>query len=103
MANPNMTRRLFVCDCGSLEHQFVVSCFNDDDDIDDWVYVSIHLAPVAWYKRVWEAVKYVMGKRSRYGAFEEMILGEESCQELGTVLLDRAKYYRKRRRERNSK
>jgi len=101
MANTNMTRQLFVCDCHSLEHQFVVSYFPDEDDFDDWVYVSIHLAPTVWYKRLWEAVKYVMGKHSRYGAFEEIILGEDSCRELGTILLDRAKYYQKRRQERN--
>jgi hypothetical protein len=100
MTNPNMARHLFVCDCGSLEHQMILSCW-EDDDFDEMVYLEVHLAKKSWRQRLVEAVKYIFGHQSRFGAFDEIVLGEENCQKLGTILLDRAQYYQKRRQERN--
>jgi hypothetical protein len=42
-------------------------------DDDDFIYVATHLTPVVWYERIWNAVLYVLGKRSRWGDFEEYL------------------------------
>ena len=39
---------LLICQCSSVEHQVVVTTFNDDPE----VYLSVHLTKHSFWKRV---------------------------------------------------
>ena len=64
----DIKRTLFVCHCGSLEHSFVVSAD------EDCFYIEIHLSPLPFWPRVRNALGYVLGRRSKWGDFEEIVL-----------------------------
>lgn len=74
---------LFVCDCGDVDHQFIVS-YDPDEDFGHEVIVQIHLADVGFWNRVFYGLRYIFGKRSRYnrGAFGEVLLNKEQVKDL---------------------
>ena len=80
----DFSQKIFICDCHSIEHQFVVEYFNDDDD-DHEVYVSIRLNSFGnVFQRLWRALKYVgMVGEAEYS---EVILNEDSQKELIELL-----------------
>jgi len=86
-----MEHELFICACYSLEHQMILSYFDDEPD----VYMSVHLCRLPFFKRLWAAICYVFGKRSAFGAFEEIVLREEDVKRLNDVLSQRIKYSKK--------
>lgn len=60
-------KELFICECNSIEHQMIMSYFDDEKE----VYCSVHLKPERnVFKRIIHAVKYIFGHRSIYGYFE---------------------------------
>jgi hypothetical protein len=77
-----MKRTLYICRCGSLQHSFVVT--GDEEDL----FFEVHLTPLPFWKRLKNAVKYVMGQRSSYGDFEEIILSPEMALDLGDKLVE---------------
>ena len=53
-----MERKIFICDCHTVEHQFIIEYFNDGDD-DNEVYVGIRLNSFGnVFQRLWRALKY---------------------------------------------
>ena len=76
-----MEQRLFVCKCGSLEHQFVITTD------DDYAYIGIHLSPLPFWQRVKHSVGYLFGRRCRYGDFEEITMDPIMALTLGDYLL----------------
>jgi len=85
-----MERELFVCACHNLEHQLVLSYFDDERD----VYLSVHLCKHGFFRRLWIAVRYLFGRRSPYGAFEEIILREEDVNRLNDILSQRREFFK---------
>jgi hypothetical protein len=79
---------LFVCNCGELEHQFVVSYFDDDED---FVYIHVHLNQLSWSDRLRAGLAYIFGKRSRFGAFGEILLDQNQCARLAHILEHRSR------------
>ncbi len=77
-----MKGTLFTCRCSSLEHMFVVSA--DDEDF----FIEIHLAPLPFWRRMGNAIRYVLGKRCKYGDFEEIMLSPASAVALADVLIE---------------
>jgi hypothetical protein len=65
-----------------MQHSFVVSA--DEED----VFVEVHLAPLPFWKRVRNAVRYVFGGRSKYGDFEEILLDPSDALVLGDSLIE---------------
>ena len=47
------------------------------DRIDriEYVYLSVHLNKLSFWKRLKVAIQYLFGKQSKYGAFDEVIIG----------------------------
>ena len=90
---PKTERHLFICQCHCLEHQFVVSYFDDPSD-PDWgreTYLNMHLSRNrSFWQRLTTAVYYVLGRQCRFGAFDEILLSPEQCAELSTLLRQRA-------------
>lgn len=79
-----MERRLLTCECSSTEHIGIFEWFEEDKD--NLVYLSIHLAKLPFWKRLVQGIKYIFGYRCKYGDFEEIILGKENIQSLKDVL-----------------
>lgn len=73
----------FDCSCMSLEHtlRFVF------DTEDHFLYAEVYLnRSHGFFGRVWRAIKYVFGYKSKYGEFGEWILDERDCDRLIALL-----------------
>ena len=78
-------RELLICKCSSDEHQIIFHWWDDDDDGE--VYMSTLLNPEwRWYRRIWEAIKYIFGHRSKYGMFDEIILDKNDIPKLEKII-----------------
>jgi hypothetical protein len=77
-----MKRTLYTCRCESLEHILIISA--DEEDF----FFGVHLAPLPFWGRVRNAVRYVFGKRCKYGDFEEIMLSPASAVALGDTLIE---------------
>lgn len=85
-----MRRKIFSCACGSIEHQLVVTYFDDDPIEAPVCYLEMHLKHLPFWHRVGYAIRYVLGKQSDTGAFAEVILDAPTALGLGDVLIERA-------------
>jgi hypothetical protein len=77
-----MKRTLYTCRCESLEHIFVVSA--DEEDF----FFEIHLAPLPFLARVKNAVRYLLGRRCKYGDFDVVLLSPSDAVTLGDTLIE---------------
>ena len=78
-------QELFICSCNNVEHQLIISYFDDEKYPE--VYCSVHLNPERnIFKRTWNAIKYVFGHRSKYGDFDEFIFKSEDADKLQTIV-----------------
>ena len=68
------------CDCHWVEHQVWLSDIADDET-QEFV-IQFHLVRDRFWKRVWHAVKYVLGYQSRYGAFDDVIVNPAEAQRM---------------------
>ena len=74
-----MKQKVFICDCHSVAHQFVIDYYNDDDDPE--VYVCIRLNSFGnVFQRLWRALKYVV--KVGDADYSEVILNEDKQKEL---------------------
>ena len=80
-----MKNNLFICECGSMEHQFIVS-FDQDKDWNKYVYVHIHLNNGSFFRRLKNAVKYLFGYKCKYGCFDEVLLDKPQTKKLNDIL-----------------
>ena len=79
-----MEREILICQCESIEHQTSFSWIGDDKDGD--VYMEVHLAPLGFWQRVINSIKYIFGHRSKYGDFDEMIIKKEDVRKLEKIV-----------------
>lgn len=75
-------QEIFICECGSSEHQFIIRKFEDEEE----AYLTIHLNKKPLLKRIKYAFKYIFGYQSRYGAFDEIILNPDDADKLQKVV-----------------
>jgi len=75
---------ILVCDCNSAEHQLLVRYFEDDTDGE--VYVETHLTKKPLLERLIYGIKYIFGYQSRFGAFDEVVLGPQHINSLQSVI-----------------
>ena len=81
-----MEEQLIICECHNPEHQMI---FEYDNDLN-CVYVEYHLSPMPFFKRLLHGIKYIFGYRSKFGDFDEIIVGNkygEYFAELGNKLV----------------
>ena len=78
---------LFVCQCGEIDHQLVIS-FDEDPDFNDSIWFHVHLSDMGFWNRLKYGFLYVLGKRSRYnaGAFAEVLFDKNKTQQLINTL-----------------
>jgi len=78
---------LFVCDCGDVEHQFIISKSDNLYEEEPLLYLLVKLNPqVGFFNRLLTAVLYIFGKKSIFGDFEEIIINKEMAGRLIKVL-----------------
>lgn len=68
------------CSCRSPEH--AVRFARDED----FIYMTFFLDCAPWHRRLWNAVRYVMGYKCRYGHFDEVVLGRDEVARLLEIL-----------------
>ena len=77
-------KELLLCDCKSTEHLMVIH-YDDDPEWDN-VYMHIHLSPDGgFWTRLWRAIKYVFGHRSKYGDFDEFIFDPKDAHKFQKI------------------
>ena len=76
---------LFICQCGDPSHQFIITTDNATNGAS--AFISVHLnREHNIFKRIWNAFKYVFGKRSIYGDFDEIIINPDDACRLQKVV-----------------
>ena len=69
--------QLFVCDCGDVNHQFIIT--TDENYGETNVYVEVKLnRNLPWYRRLVKGLKYIfgIGSPSVFGDYDEVILNK---------------------------
>lgn len=79
-----MEKELLLCECGSSEHQMVIRYLNFE--LDAFVSVDIYLTKRSFWGRLKYAIKYIFGYKSKYGAWDEIILNHEHIKRLESVI-----------------
>ena len=75
---------LFICECQSPEH--IMSVYYDGDENHPLVYFNIHLKKLPWQLRIIQGVKYIFGRQSKYGAFDEFIFDNKDVPKLEKIV-----------------
>ena len=83
MIDKDEVKQYIECDCGDFDHLFRLTYWKDDPD---FIYMYIHLRPHGFFRRMWNATKYVFGWRSKYGDFDELLLNPEYAEKFKLVL-----------------
>jgi hypothetical protein len=79
------------CQCSDFGH--VIRFVMDEEDGELWLEVHMnHYEP--WYKRIWNAVKYVLKKDVAYGHYDVTMLRNEDLVKLHD-LFDRSSLLRR--------
>ena len=65
-----------------MEHMFAV-CADEED-----MFFEVHLAPLPFFDRLKNAVRYIFGKRCKYGDFDEILFTPEMALDLGDKLVE---------------
>lgn len=71
------------CCCHLNEHEIDLLYWADERDE---LYFSPHLCPFPFWTRLWLGIKYVLGYRSRYGDYGELVLFKKDVQMLQDFL-----------------
>ena len=79
-----------ICECHSADHLILLNYW--EDDIGGDVYMSIHLKKRSFRSRLYYGIKYIFGRQSRYGAFDEIIIRSQDVDKLERVV----KYLKKK-------
>ncbi len=81
-----IVQELFVCDCGDIHHQMVVTIDTDPDWRMACVEVKLNRNLPFW-KRICVAFRYLFGKKpSIYGDFDEIILSYKDADRLQKIV-----------------
>ena len=91
-----MDKQLFLlCSCYSPEHQIIIHLDEGGDMFPPEAYIRIHLVRQSFWYRLIHGIKYVLGYKSKYGAWDEFILDKthaESLREIAKHLDDETVY-----------
>lgn len=62
-----METKHIMCDCYSPEHTLRFGADLEEKDL----YISVFLNEQSFLKRIWSAIKYIVGYKCKYGHFDE--------------------------------
>lgn len=72
---------ILICDCSNAEHQIIFR--SNEEDLE--VYMTVHLTPQPFLKRIKHGIKYIFGYRCSYGDFQEVILSNNHVESLKKI------------------
>lgn len=75
---------IMICACSSVEHQIIISKWNDDGY--KHAYLMIHLNKLPFFKRLIHGLKYIFGYKCKYGDFEEFIIDDKNVNKLKEIV-----------------
>lgn len=78
MKDKFLKRKYYECECGDMDHILRVSYFSDEPYE---LFIEVHLRQKSFIKRLWSAFLYVIGRRSRYGDFDEFLWGPDTVKD----------------------
>jgi len=73
---------VLICSCNNSEHQVLIMRDNNYPE----VYVHFHLVKRPFWQRFNYAIKYILGYKSRYGAWDEFILNHTHIDKLKDIV-----------------
>jgi hypothetical protein len=73
---------VLICDCHSTEHQMVF--YHDPEN--KLFYCHVHLIKYGFWIRFKHAIKYLLGYKSRYGAWDEFIISKDHLPHLRAIV-----------------
>ena len=86
----NPRNDIFVCSCGSLEHQFVFQIYDFGDD--EWLEqdpeenvmcsLAVFLNEGSFWRRLKKGLAYIFGHKSRYGHFDSADINDRDAARL---------------------
>jgi hypothetical protein len=74
-----------VCDCWSSEHQFLLTVDEEDGPKGRKHrvgYIHPHLVKKNFWYRLKYGIRYIFGRKSRYGVFDEVIITKGNIKPL---------------------
>jgi len=82
------TTEHFECQCSSDEHTLKFTLDETTGDFDDLeIWTSVFLNQYRpWWKRLWVAVRYIFGYKSRYGDWDCFIMRGEDIDRMMKML-----------------
>lgn len=95
---------LLLCGCYSSEHQMIIH-YSEDEGPDGlkypMVYAHVHLNSRSFLHRLHYGLRYIFGRKSRYGAWDEFIFDHKDADKLQLVVdyLRKEDTYKKEQRE----
>lgn len=87
----NKVTDLFLCECGSSEHQFIMRLIDWEPDpkyIDPnpeenlMFSLSVHLPTQGFWRRLKRGIGYIFGYKCRYGDWDEILLNYKDAQRI---------------------
>lgn len=83
-----MNHDLFVCDCGDIKHQVVIS-HDPEPDYNEHVFMSVSMAYRPFLERLINGIKYVFfGWGAEYG---EVVLDKKEAEGLANLIFSYTK------------
>jgi hypothetical protein len=72
-------RHIFICSCYSLDH--LIAFYYDREDFE--LHIQTRINPeYGFFKRIWLAIKYIFGYRSRFGEYDDFIFNPDDMEKL---------------------
>jgi hypothetical protein len=79
-----MENEIFICECNSPEHQFIISYDGD------YFYLTTFLSPyLNFFERCFLSIKYIFGYKSKNGAFDSILISKKRASKLANILSDK--------------
>jgi hypothetical protein len=76
-------KHYFECDCGCDEHRFCVTSEDSEEDFPPQLYFHIQMSQYKNItKRLFEAFRYVMGYKSKYGHWDTINVSEDDLNRM---------------------
>lgn len=76
------------CSCWWAEHEMGIAWL---DDLGEFSFTTRLCTWRNVFQRMWHALKYVLGHKSRFGAFDEILVEKRDARKIARFLLERAK------------
>ena len=76
---------VLICECWSADHQYLFTVMDvkySEDNVVREGFIHPHLVRKSFWYRLKYGIKYIFGRKSRYGAWDEIIITKENVKVL---------------------